>query len=355
MISLKKYIDALGSDPLRNCETEDEPLARVIVGYRNTLNEIGNCSMDACPGLGKDLKKHLGRLADGLTPQVSLKILEATEIDVRKQLQDWGERAAAHYRKKASEVKEILIVMAQTADSVGVRDVRCAQQINDVTTRLKTIANLEDLTEIRASIEKSAKDLKSSVDRMIEEGTAAIDRLRMEMTGFQTKLEEAEQIASSDSLTGLRSRLSVEGQIETRMMAARPFCIAILDIDEFKTVNDQYGHVVGDELLQMFSAELKSRCRSTDMVGRWGGDEFILLLDGEFSAAKGQIERIKEWVCGNYTVHGKSGPMKLRVDASIGLAGSRRGESMNALLARADAEMYRHKAASRAKAYQSGQ
>jgi diguanylate cyclase (GGDEF)-like protein len=142
----------------------------------------------------------------------------------------------------------------------------------------------------------------------------------------------------------------VESQIESRMAAALPFCVAILDINEFKQVNDTYGHVVGDELLQMFATELKSRCRSTDTVGRWGGDEFIILLDAGMRVAKGQTDRVREWVCGNYSLHGRSGTMKLRVNASMGIAEYFQGESLKGLIARADAEMYRHKAASRAQA-----
>jgi len=65
--------------------------------------------------------------------------------------------------------------------------------------------------------------------------------------------------------------------------------------------------------------------------------------------ARGQADRIQEWVCGNYTVRGKSGPMKLRVDASFGLAEYFEGETMKGLLARADAEMYKNKSASHAK------
>jgi diguanylate cyclase (GGDEF)-like protein len=348
MISLKKYLDAVRTGAHEEVALEvSAPLSMAMAGYRSSLREMGSCSMDACPGLGKDLKQRLGKIGDSLTPETSLKALEDTEKDVREQLQDWGERAAMHYRQKAMEVKEILIVMARTAESVGDRDLRCAKQINEVTTRLKTIANLEDLSLIRVSIEKSAKELKTSIDRMTAEGRAAIDQLRIEVTSFQAKLEEAEHIASRDSLTGLRSRLSLEGQIESRISAGLPFCVAILDINGFKSVNDDHGHMVGDELLQKFSAELKSRCRSTDMVGRWGGDEFILLLDCGILAAKGQIDRIKEWVCGNYTVHGKSGPMKLRVEASIGLAESQQGETIKALLTRADTEMYLHKVATR--------
>jgi diguanylate cyclase (GGDEF)-like protein len=351
MISIKKYLDAAHRGPIVDAVPEqNELLSEAMEAYRSSLVEMGNCSLDACPGLGRELKISLGKLGEGLTGFSTAKEIAATEKSVREKLKDWGGRAAKHYRQKTDEVKEILIVMARTAESVGARDERCAQQINEVTSQLKTIANLEDITQIRASIEKSAAELKTSIGRMAAEGKAAIDQLRVEVTNFQTKLEEAEHIASCDSLTGLRSRLCVEGQIESRMAAGLPFCVAILDINEFKQVNDTYGHVVGDELLQMFATELKSRCRATDTVGRWGGDEFIILLDSGMRVAKAQTDRVRDWVCGNYTLHGRSGTMKLRVNASMGVAEYFPGETMKGLIARADAEMYRHKATTRAQA-----
>jgi diguanylate cyclase (GGDEF)-like protein len=350
MISLKKYLDTVQTAADSDSEPDEKSLLpATLVAYRSALLEMGNCSVNACPALGDELSRGLAKLEEHLSKVVTRESVEATESGVQKQLQEWGRRTANHYRQKTDEVKEILIVMAGTAESVGARDQRCAQQIDQVTTRLKKIANLEDLTEIRASIESSAAELKTSIDRMTEEGKAAIDQLRTEVAAFQTRLEEAEQVASNDSLTGLRSRLSVEGQIDRRIEAGSTFCAAIVDIDRFKRVNDEHGHMAGDELLRQFATELKSRCRSKDIVGRWGGDEFIVLLDCALAEAKSQTERLTEWVCGSYTVQGMAGPVKLKVDASIGLAEHMPKETQKGLLARADAEMYRNKAAARGK------
>jgi diguanylate cyclase (GGDEF)-like protein len=140
----------------------------------------------------------------------------------------------------------------------------------------------------------------------------------------------------------------VEGQIEQSLHAGVPFCIAIIDIDKFKRVNDEHGHLAGDELLKQFAAKMRSVCRDTDTIGRWGGDEFILLLHCRIREAQMQIDRLREWLCGNYTVQSSSGPQKIRVSASIGFAEQQPGESMKKLIDRADAEMYRDKAASRA-------
>ncbi len=241
----------------------------------------------------------------------------------------------------------MLLMMARTAESVGARDQRCAGQMSDVTERLKAIASLDDLSEIRKSIEKSTCELKSSIDRMTAEGKAVLDHLKKLVAPCQIKLEAGG--ASRDALTW-PSQPALWGPVEKRLAAGTPFCIAIVDIDRFKKVNDDHGHVTGDELLKQFSTELRSACRATDVIGRWGGDEFV--YDVRLRACGGgeaQVVRLRKWICGSYTVSGMAGGVKLRVDASIGLAERAANDAMKELLARADAAMYEEKAAGRAK------
>jgi diguanylate cyclase (GGDEF)-like protein len=347
MISLKKYLDSprAGSNG-HGSQDEDGLLPVAIAAYGSALMEMGCCSLSACPALGEGLKQSLDRLQAGLSAEMSCEAARATDARVQEELQEWGRRTARHFQEKTGEVKQLLIVMARTAESVGARDQSCAGQMNDVTARLKTIATLDNLTEIRASIEKSAADLKSSIERMTSEGKAEIEQLQAEVSSYRTKLEEAEEIASRDALTGLRSRLCVESHIERRIDSAVPFCVAILDIDGFKKVNDEHGHLTGDELLKQFAGEMRSACRSTDVIGRWGGDEFIILFECGMVEAKAQTDRLMKWVCGDYSVQGNSGAKKLRVDASIGLAEHVTNQPMKELLARADQAMYEHKAAS---------
>ena len=358
MISIKEYLEQTQAEPDAQAPTtpieiipraETDTLAHTLAAYRSALFEMGNCGQDACPALGEELKQGLRKLGAGLCAEITDEGVAETESGVRDYLRGWGRRAALHYRQKTHEVKEILLVMARTAESVGDRDLRCAQQLNAVTARLKGIANLEDLTEIRESIKKSASDLKSSIDRMSAEGKAVIDQLKAEVTQYQARLEEAETMASRDALTGVRSRPWVEGQIEQALARPAPFCVAILDIDRFKQVNDEHGHLVGDELLKQFAAKMRSVCRVTDTTGRWGGDEFILLLHCRLQEARAQIDRMREWVCGRYTLEGNSAQVKLRVLASIGVAERQPDETMKELIDRADAEMYREKAAARSK------
>lgn len=348
MISLKKYLEAPAQFGQEQGISEPNDVFTVAMdAYGAALAEMGNCSVEACPGLGDGLKRKLCECRTGLSTSMRVEALTETDHRTREALCNWGHEAAGHMREKACEVKELLLAVARTAESVSARDQKSATQMSQVTTRLKAIASLEDLTEIRMEIEKSAADLKISIDRMAEEGKAALDRLRDQVTSYQARLEEAELIASRDTLTGLGSRHYVESQMGQRMTADALFCVALIDIDGFKKVNDVYGHGTGDELLKKFAIELRSACRTTDAVGRWGGDEFVVLFDCGLEEAESRAERMMKWICGNYVVRGRAGELKLQVSASMGLAAREAGEEMKDLLARADASMYTRKAASR--------
>ena len=80
-------------------------------------------------------------------------------------------------------------------------------------------------------------------------------------------------------------------------------------------------------LLKQFAGELRTAFRTTDMVGRWGGDEFIVLVDADFRAAVNKVERIQKWVDGEYIVTTESGPRKVQVGAASGVASWQAGDT----------------------------
>lgn len=352
MISLKKYLEQESESVNFRDGWEAhgaDVLPAVLSAYRTALRGMGDCTVEACPALGSAVQQRLTVLEGELSRSPNEELIEQSENTVSGLLRDWGRNIALHYQQKAREVKDILLVMARTADSVGQRDERYVKQLNEVTARLKGIANLEDLSSIRSSIETSVMELRGSIDRMTAEGKAVVDHLRVEVSMCQAKLEAAEYIAACDGMTGLGSRLWIEGQIQRRIERNAVFCAALLDIDEFKRVNDEHGHLVGDLLLKQFAAELRSACRSTDCIGRWGGDEFVLVLDCDLEEATSQTARVQQWVCGSYTVPAGVGRLNLQVSSSLGLAQHQPSESLQELLARADAAMYRSKPAARSR------
>lgn len=342
MISWKRYLDG-DTQSESGRENHSRPYKAALAAYRAGLARMGECGADACPDLAAELAKGLSRIADSLGQSPEVDALVGSEHAVRDLLRGWGRQVAVHYKQKATDVRDLLLVMSRTAESLGNKDDRVARQIDNVTEQLKSIATLDDVSRIRASVEASAQELKDSLAKMTAEGKALVDHLRAEVVTYQTKLEKAERVSSCDSLTGLGSRHWVESRIEERISSGARFSIVLIDILGFHNVVETYGNLVGDQLLKAFARELRSACRFTDIVGRWGSDEFIILLDEAGMNIRSQVARLRTAIAKGYHVPGRSGYVNVPLAVSVGLAEFRVGEDVQDLLERADAELCRER------------
>ncbi|WP_440055751.1 GGDEF domain-containing protein [Pseudoalteromonas sp. T1lg65] len=154
------------------------------------------------------------------------------------------------------------------------------------------------------------------------------------------------KLATRDSLTGLYNRSqfnqSIEERIESCRRQQRRFSLMLLDLDNFKQVNDVHGHKSGDDVLREFANILQSSTRTTDGVFRFGGDEFAVLIDDPaFTTNKVIAERIMVLV--------RNSPMltQYHVTTSIGFTLASSNDNIDNLFARADGGLYRAKAAGR--------
>ncbi len=329
-------------------EPEDGVLLPAMMElYCSALRGMGQSAVQACPTVGSDLEQELARIENRLANDPTIECMKQTEPQVADGLNKWGTRTAEHFQTKSNEVKELLIVLAKTAESVGARDQRYTAQFNDLTTRLKAIANLDDLTQIRASLMQRATELKNCVDQMERDSQESVAQLRAEVSTYQTKLKAVEHLALKDTLTGLANRRSIEARMEWLLLQNETFCVVMLDLNGFKQINDTHGHAAGDHLLVQFAKELETNIRSADMAGRWGGDEFIAVLTCDLAGAKSHLDRIQKWVFGKYTIQagGTKDTRDVEVSAAVGLAQWRTGITMQDVIKEADAAMYKDKQA----------
>ena len=149
--------------------------------------------------------------------------------------------------------------------------------------------------------------------------------------------------ASQDALTGLANRRSVDAHLELRSKCDTPFSVIYIDLNGFKKINDTYGHQAGDDLLKQVGERLGLAFRSTDIVGRWGGDEFVALVDASSSYAQTHISRVTDVFSREFSISSGEVEQYVRVDAAVGVADWRPGETVAEVLQRADAEMYEQK------------
>ncbi|HEX4283523.1 MAG TPA: GGDEF domain-containing protein [Terracidiphilus sp.] len=349
MISLKKYLD-MNSQGAALEETEPEAISPAALdSYRTLLCSIGKTAVQISPVLGSDLESNLQRLDHRVAFQPTPESVKQIEKQVELQLQEWGGRLSDHLKSKAEEVREIMVALAKTAEAVGNRDQGHSTRFKEVTGQLERIAHLDDLTQLRSSLVKQVSALKNSVEQMSRDNHEMVAQLRAEVSIYETKLRTVEQLSMRDELTRVANRRNIEERIRWSIESKQTFCVLMLDLNGFKQVNDQYGHPAGDDLLKQFAIELQTNTRSGDLVGRWGGDEFVIVLACDLTGAAAHIDRIRHWVFGKYTLQiGKSAENPVvQVDASIGTAEWKSGKSLQDLVAEADASMYKDKGVSR--------
>ncbi|MHC1702159.1 MAG: diguanylate cyclase [Humidesulfovibrio sp.] len=185
-------------------------------------------------------------------------------------------------------------------------------------------------------------NLESKVTQRTEELAAANDKLEQAVRELDEKNQALEVMTRTDRLTGLANRRRLEEALQTEVLRARrygkPFSVILLDIDHFKAVNDQFGHQAGDNVLIAIAGLLTRTARETDVVGRFGGEEFLLVCpETELLVVSALAERLRtEFTSTDFPLVGP-------VTSSFGVAEFTQGDSVKSLVERADKALYRAK------------
>ncbi len=154
--------------------------------------------------------------------------------------------------------------------------------------------------------------------------------------------------ATRDALTGLANRRVLAAKLETELDdSSERLAVLLLDLDLFKRINDNYGHHAGDTVLQAFGEILRQHCHDHNVVGRYGGEEFLAILPGSgVEEARELAERIR-LACHRYQVYTAEGGEEIHFTTSIGVALRKPGESGQELLSRVDQGLYKAKSSGR--------
>ena len=249
---------------------------------------------------------------------------------------------------------------ADNSSAARAMDTQIREQVDGLQTSVQEAADLDDLKQV---LENHLEGLLGTMDQHQKQRDAReqevagrlkslaerVAHMEQEALGYREHLEEQRQKALIDPLTGLPNRAAwterLEHEIAQWQQHGNTLSLAMLDLDHFKRINDNYGHLAGDKVLKIIATVLRKRLRGSDFIARFGGEEFVLLLPATPPAVGTKLLETLRASIEACPFHFKG--ERVTITVSMGLAAFRPGEHSDLVLKRADQALYRAKNAGR--------
>lgn len=267
-----------------------------------------------------------------------LRVLLADTAQRQKVVRAQRQRTVDHLKRSLVEMAGVIAGLSQSTGSfadrmaeraVGIEQAPSLEALGDLVRGL-----LDDTRTMQTSVEESRLGLARS-------GEAAAD-LEQELYRLEKQLATVSAEMLTDHLTRTMNRRGLDESFDRCVADSRargtPLSVALIDVDDFKRLNDALGHQAGDEALRHVADLLKGRLRPTDIVARYGGEEFVLLLPGSSrSYAVTAVERLQRALTEHVFVHGAN---RTFITFSGGVTEVLEGDTLNSAVMRADQAMY---------------
>ncbi len=249
----------------------------------------------------------------------------------------------------ARVVGEIDDLMNMLSDALG-RTASYDATLAGADLRLASATSREQLVDIIEALAHSTKQMRET-NRILEE---RLTLSKDEISGLQHSLEVIRAESLTDPLTGLGNRKYFDRMLETTVQSGlatrQPLSLLMFDIDHFKSFNDSYGHLTGDQVLRLVGMTLKHAIKGQDIAARYGGEEFAVVLPNTtLQHALTVADHIRRAVTAKELKKKSTGEILGRVTISVGLSLLRAGDDTDTLIERADACLYAAKRSGRNK------
>jgi diguanylate cyclase len=292
------------------------------------------------------LEKYRHRLANCAHGDPNTPLIAA---DCLRICQDYLTRARTYLLERETEFAEVIDVLrlalgklAGEAQSFNVRLMGSSERFNRLT-------EIHDIREMKKQISQEVRELNRVVVEKQKQDEASYTRLSKRIEVLQTNLTKTTEEASLDPLTRVANRGSFDSAIERWVTMHRengkPFVVAMLDLDNFKQINDTHGHQVGDRILLSAAQRFGKYVRASDFLARYGGEEFVIMMsDLDLAQAEIKFVEILAKIAGcSHEYRKDDQDYRVCFTASCGLAEFIPGEGAEDLIRRGDEALYEAK------------
>jgi diguanylate cyclase len=269
---------------------------------------------------------------------------------------DYIAKEKDYIQQKEAELKNIIELLRIGLSGLIGDTQNFNSQIYDQNVRMEALTQLDDIRKIKESLQTEVSAMKQIIQDKQSSDSKRIDSLSKEITILRTSLEEVKDASQLDALTGSFNRMTLDSRmqwiIQRSQIVWNPVSLMMCDLDNFKAINDTYGHLIGDRVLKCFVQECKTMFRSDDFIARYGGEEFAILLpDIPLRKALKRARSFCKFLSGKQFLIEPSRPdERIGFTASIGVSELRKGDTVEMFIERADKALYKAKRTGKSRA-----
>jgi diguanylate cyclase (GGDEF)-like protein len=308
-------------------------LVNAFVGLTGVLPKT---ALPADPESSRRCKEDFNRVSALLRDNPSTDEIRSVGRSVVERVEEIGRTNKAALDDFDGTIRDVVATVAAAISGFKGHGQRHESSLTKLADGFDALARVDDVVELRRRLREDVLKLRQSAEELRHESEESVRHLESRISAFQERMEAVRRGSDIDRLTQLGSRRAAERCIQTLPEHRGPICVLVFDVEGFRRINDRYGRLFGDKLLQALAHLLTESFPGEGSLFRWGPDEFLATSQCALPASQQRCRSVcDEFAASNYTTY--EGGRKERVTATIlwGAAQYEPGESMVSLCGRA--------------------
>jgi len=294
-----------------------------------------------------------GKLVDDLSEtfvtEKKLKTVESLFERYKKIIPAFIRKQKEYLNTREKEIWDIIGLQRTAITTLGTENQAYNRKVYGQSKQIEAITILDDIKSMKKNLKKEVMAIQATVRKKEEWDKQQMEALTKQINSLSGELKRVKTKAMTDGLTKAYNREAFDNYmrkiVDRNTVKNAPFSLLMLDIDDFKKINDGYGHQIGDRVLVALVKKCTEFIRDEDFLARYGGEEFVIVLPGaSLRNALKKAQRIRKAIAGTqYTTDKEKGGKGLSITVSIGASSFRKSDSVSTVIDRSDQALYQAK------------